>query len=100
MLRLIAATALVTAAGIGWLVYRMETRMATAAEQIDALTARFDDLVADVRVVVAERENLTPAGQAAADRLASKLSSFDSEIGDADGSDTPAEPVEPANPNV
>ena len=93
MLRLIAAAALVTAAGVGWIIYRLETRMATAAEQIDALIAKFDDLVADVRVVVAERENLTPAGQAAADRLAAKLDAFDTEIGDADGSDTP--PVEP-----
>lgn len=96
MLRLIAAAALATAAGVGYLIYRshrMESLMATAAEQIDALTAKFDDLIADVRVVVAERENLTPAGQAAADRLAAKLDAFDTEIGDADGSDTP--PVEP-----
>lgn len=91
MLRLIAAATLVTAAGVAWLIYRQETRMATAAEQIDALTAKFDDLVADVRVVVAERENLTPTGQAAADRLSAKLDSFDTEVGDADGSDTPAE---------
>jgi uncharacterized coiled-coil protein SlyX len=100
VLRLIAATALVTAAGVGWLIYRQEKLMATAAEQIDALTAKFDDLVADVRVVVAERENLTPAGQAAADRLASKLDSFDVEVGDADGSDTATPPTEDASPSV
>lgn len=93
MLRDIATAA--TLIGVGWLAYRMEKLMATAAQQIDALTAKFDDLVADVRVVVAERENLTPAGQAAADRLAAKLDAFDSEVGDADGSDTPAEPETP-----
>jgi hypothetical protein len=93
MLRDLAAA--VTLAGVGWLAYRLETLMATAAEQIDALTAKVDDLAADVRVVVAERENLSPAGQAAVDRLNAKLTDLDTEVGDADGSDTPVEPEQP-----
>lgn len=96
MLHLLTAA---TLAGIGWLAYRTEKLMATAAEQIDALTAKVDDLAADVRVVVAERENLSPAGQAAVDRLNAKLTDLDTEVGDADGSDS-AVPEQPVNPNV
>lgn len=70
--------------------------MATAAEQLNELSAKVDDLVADVRALVdqleAERENLTEAGQAALDGLVAKVDAFDAEIGDADGSDTPPEP--------
>lgn len=101
------ALTLATLAGVGWLIYRQETRMATAAQQIDALSTKFDDLASDVRAAVAtlsaERENLTADGQAAVDRLSAKVAAFDTEIGDADGSDTatpgndtPAEPEQPA----
>lgn len=71
---------------------RMEALMATEAEQINALTAKVDDLVADVRAalaaLVAERDNLGPDGQAALDALVSKVDAFDAEVGDADGSGT------------
>ncbi len=99
MLRLIAATALVTAAGVGWLIYRQEKLMATAAEQINTLSAKVDDIAADFRAfrdaMTAERENLTESGQAALDAANAKLDAFDTEVGDADGSDTT-----PVNPTV
>jgi len=83
---------------------RMEHHMATAAEQINALTAKVDDLVNDVRAALsalgAERENLTADGQAALDTLNAKVDAFDAEVGDADGSDTPATPEEPTEPGT
>lgn len=79
----------------------LEALMATAREQIEQLTTRFDDFTADVRAALntltAERENLTPDGQAALDQLSAKLQSADAEVGDADGSDTPAEPNPPVD---
>lgn len=72
--------------------------MATETEQLNALGAKVDDLIADVRAALAalsaERDNLGPDGQAALDTLSAKVDAFDAEVGDADGSDTP--PVEPA----
>ena len=85
----------------------LEASMATAAEQITALTGRFDalnDVVADIHAdfvafrdaMTAERENLTAAGQAAldhanerADAAGAALESLNAEVGDADGSDNP-----------
>lgn len=75
---------------------RMEEKMATEAEQLNALSATIDDLIADVRaalaVLVADRDNLGPDGQAALDALVAKVAAFDAEVGDADGSDTPPTP--------
>jgi outer membrane murein-binding lipoprotein Lpp len=76
----------------------LEAAMATAREQLDTLNGKVDDLIADVRAardtLAAERENLTAEGQAAFDTLSAKVDAFDAEIGDADGSDTPAGPVD------
>lgn len=95
---------------------RMEITMTTAAEQIGVLGAKVDafgviivdvsaDFAAFRAAVEAERENLTEAGQAAldaanasADATAEKLAALDAEVGDADGSDVPAE--EPTDPEV
>jgi uncharacterized coiled-coil protein SlyX len=71
---------------------RLEHDMATAAEQLDTLSAKFDDMAADVRAVFEERKNLSEDGQAALDRLAAKVNAFDTEVGDADGSDNPPPP--------
>lgn len=87
----------------------LEQLMATATEAIAALTAQADanstallDLVADVRALIAllsAEQQLTPETQAAADALAAKLAgdagvigALDTEVGDADGSDTPPAP--------
>lgn len=92
--------------------------MANAAEQIDALTARVDtqgalltDIAADFAAfktaMEAERENLTPNGQAAVDRanasldsVGQRLADLDVAVGDADGSEvpTPEEPQPPVEP--
>ncbi len=78
---------------------RMESRMATAAEQLNTLHAKVDDVMADVRAALdtlrQDRENLSEQGQAAFDQLDQKVTAFDAEIGDADGSDTPPTPDEP-----
>lgn len=72
---------------------QLEALVATAAEQITALSARVDDIHADftalVAALAAERENLTEAGQAALDAAVAKLAALDEAVGDADGSDTP-----------
>jgi hypothetical protein len=74
----------------------LEEHMANEAEQITALTAKVDDVIADVRaalaILVAERDNLGPDGQAALDALSAKVDAFDAEVGDADGSDTQPTP--------
>lgn len=76
---------------------RMEAHMANEAEQIEAVSAKLDDVIADVRaalaILTAERDNLGAEGQAALDTLTAKVDAFDAEVGDADGSDTP--PVDP-----
>jgi hypothetical protein len=70
---------------------QLEANVATAAEQITALSAKVDDIAADFialrDAMLAERENLTEAGQAALDAANAKLDALDAEVGDADGSD-------------
>lgn len=72
----------------------LEALMTAESEAIAAVTAKVDDLVSDVRAALdilrAERESLGADGQAALDTLAAKVDAFDAEVGDADGSDTPA----------
>jgi len=71
----------------------LETTVATEADAINALTAKVDDLIADVRAalaVIAGPDNtLGVEGQAALDGLVAKVDAFDAQVGDADGSDTP-----------
>lgn len=78
---------------------RLESTMATAAEQLAQLDGRFDDFAADVQakldILGQDRENFSEAGQAAFDALSEKLAALDTQVGDADGSDTP--PVEPGD---
>src|SRR5678815_790697 len=65
--------------------------MATATEQLTALSAKVDDLVADVRAALAviNGDTLSTEAQAALDGVTAKVDAFDAEVGDADGSDTP-----------
>ncbi|MEU8334818.1 hypothetical protein [Micromonospora tulbaghiae] len=83
---------------------RLETAMATAAEQLNTLSTKVDDLVSDVRAALdilrSERDNFSPDAQTAFDQLDQKVAAFDAEIGDADGSDTPATPEEPTEPGT
>lgn len=91
MLRTLLAAA--TLAGVGYAIYRLE-RIMTATQQLTDLTSKVDDLIADVRAALATigQDELSPDAQAALDNLNAKVAAFDSEVGDADGSDTPAEP--------
>jgi hypothetical protein len=74
--------------------HRMETAMTDAASQIDALSTKVDAIAADVAVLVnADTSSLPADAQAALDRLAGKLTDLQGEVGDRDGSDTPAEPA-------
>ncbi|MET0426269.1 MAG: hypothetical protein ABW046_20540 [Actinoplanes sp.] len=75
----------------------LEVRMATGTEQITALSAKFDDFASDVRAALAviNEDKLSPTAQEALDGLSEKLAALDTEVGDADASDSPAEPTEP-----
>ena len=81
-------------------IIRMEGLMATEAEQINAVSAKFDDLAADVRAALAAitadaQTQLGPDGQAALDALTQKIDSLDSEI---EQDETPsAEVAEPTS---
>lgn len=83
----------------------MRFDMASAAEQITVLNARFEDLVRDVKanteILQTKAGLLDEEGQAALDRLSSNIADFDAQIGDADGSDADAAPAagdEPETP--
>lgn len=80
-----------------------EEAFATLGARVDATKALAEDILADFNALLAalaaERENLTPAGQAAFDAALGKadaadaaLSAVDVAVGDADGSDTPPAP--------
>lgn len=73
---------------------RIEAHMTAESDALNAVSAKVDDLVADVRAALdilrAERDSLGAEGQAALDELNAKVDAFDLEVGDADGSDTPA----------
>lgn len=71
---------------------RLEKKMATAKDQINELSAKVDDLAADVR---AGRGNLDPEAQEALTALTDKVKALDEEVGDADGSDTAQTPEAP-----
>lgn len=78
------------------LLIRLENGMATAREQLDTLNTKMDDVMADVRAfrdaAEADKAQLNPEAQEAFDRISAKVDAFDAEVGDADGSDTPAAP--------
>jgi hypothetical protein len=80
-------------------IHHLEEAMATATEQLTALSTKVDDLISDVRAALAviNDDELSPDAQSALDGLSDKIAAFDTEVGDADGSDTPA-PVDPETP--
>jgi hypothetical protein len=79
---------------------RMEKIMSQEVDALKDLAAKLEDVHADVKarldVVAGE---LSAEGKAEVDRIKSALDSFDAEVGDADGSDTPAA-VEPGTPSA
>jgi hypothetical protein len=114
-----AAAGLALAAGIGYLAYRshrLEKLMNSATQQINALADKVDaqstllgDIAADFdafkTAMEAERDRLTPEGQAALDRanvsadlVGQRLADLDTKVGDADGSDKTDVPAEPETP--
>lgn len=76
-------------------IHHLEALMATATQQLADLSAKVDDLIADVRAALAtiNGDELSDEAQAALDGLSAKVAAFDTEVGDADGSDTPVEPT-------
>ncbi|UWP85894.1 hypothetical protein Dfulv_17245 [Dactylosporangium fulvum] len=87
-------------AGVGWIAYRMERLMATQNEQLTALKDDLDAFFADVDAKLdqlnAQTEDFSPEAQSTFDSIKSLVAAKHAEIGDADGSDTPAEPEQPA----
>jgi hypothetical protein len=75
---------------------RMETAMANELEQLNTIKSKLADVHTDVKAKLEQvRAEVGPEGQAALDEISAALDSFDAEIGDADGSDTPAAPADP-----
>lgn len=73
--------------------HRLEKHMSDAAAQIDALSAKVDAIAADVQILVnTDTSSLPQDAQDALDRLSAKLTDLQTEVGDQDGSDTPADP--------
>lgn len=73
---------------------RMELLMASEIENLNQIKQKVADVHADVKAKLDDvRGEVSPEGQAAFDEVLASLDTFDSEIGDADGSDNP-----PANP--
>jgi hypothetical protein len=85
--------------GLAHSTHYLGVRMATATNQITALSAKFDDFASDVRAALAviNDDQLSPQAQEALDGLSAKLDALDTEVGDADGSDVPVEPTVPAD---
>ncbi|MEU4558544.1 hypothetical protein AB0F72_09140 [Actinoplanes sp. NPDC023936] len=76
----------------------LEDIMATAAEQLtelkDAFTDFRDDVNAKLDQLAAAQGNLNPEAQTVFDELKQAVADADAQVGDADGSETPTEPVE------
>ncbi|BAL87316.1 hypothetical protein AMIS_20960 [Actinoplanes missouriensis 431] len=76
----------------------LEDTMATAAEQLTELKNAFvdfrDDVNAKLDQLAAAQGNLTPDAQTVFDELKQAVADADAQVGDADGSDVPTEPVE------
>lgn len=73
--------------------------MASAKEQLTALKAQLGDTTADVLAkldqLTQQLGTLDPDAQATLDEIRAGVQQLDDAVGDADGSDTPAPPVEP-----
>jgi peptidoglycan hydrolase CwlO-like protein len=79
----------------GWhALTRMEALMANQNEQLtalrDSLTDFFSDVTAKLDQLNTQQGQFTPEAQATFDEIKGLVAAKDAEIGDADGSDTPA----------
>lgn len=78
----------------------LEEHMATALEQLTELKTAFTDFAADVNAkldqLTAAQGEFTPEAQQVFNDLKQAVADADTRVGDADGSDSPAEPTEPA----
>jgi hypothetical protein len=82
---------------------RLENLMASAKDQLTGLQGQFTDFAADVDAkldqLAAAQGDFNPEAQAVFDQIKQAVSDADTRVGDADGSDVPATPVED-NPNL
>ncbi len=82
----------------------LEELMANATTQLTELKAAFVDFSADVDAkldqLLAAQGELQPDAQVVFDEIKAAVAAADGRVGDADGSDTPAEPVDPNTPPV
>lgn len=88
-----------TLAGVVYLIHRLERLMATQNEQLtalrDDLTAVFGDIDEKLDQLNAQTDTFRPDAQATFDSLKQIVADKQAQIGDVDGSDTPAEPEQP-----
>lgn len=74
----------------------LEERMANAVDQLNELKTAFSDFADDVNAKLEQlntaQGDFTPEAQAVFDELKQAVADADAKVGDADGSDTPAEP--------
>jgi hypothetical protein len=83
---------------------QLEVAMSKITEQLTELKGQFSDFTSDVDARLAQlaeaQGTFTPEAQAIFDGLKADVTAADSKVGDADGSDTPAEPTDPAEPDA
>lgn len=86
-----------TVRGLPGRLTEMENAMTSAREAIDQVSTRLDAFVADVNAEIdtlkTKAGQLDDEGQAALERLSGKIDAAHEVVGDADGSETPAEPA-------
>ncbi|MER7280400.1 hypothetical protein ABT369_38785 [Dactylosporangium sp. NPDC000244] len=91
------------AVGVCWIAYRMERLMTAQNDKLTALrndlAAVFADVDAKLDQLNAQTDDFNPEAQATFDSLKQLVADKQAQIGDVDGSDTPAtEPETPAEP--
>jgi hypothetical protein len=83
---------------------QLEVAVATITQQLTELKAQFTDFAGDVDARLAQlaeaQGTFTPEAQALFDELRASVQAADAKVGDADGSETPAEPTDPAEPDA
>lgn len=82
--------------------HNLEETMAKISEQLTELKTQFADFASDVDAkldqLATAQGTFTPEAQAQFDELKQAVADADGRVGDADGSDTPTEPIEPGTP--